>query len=329
MSAPLPAAEPHSKNSHRDPLLIHAGKGYAIMYSIWGRFRDILQRGSPLVDVNPLLLSPLDRGYREEYINLLSIEPKIADLLADRELPDLVRDLEKGRNEFRNSQVHSISNQISSWGIGVPDDKHLRGFGNDICGRLLCPSTKDWGDPIARERLQTLQADVTIDNFPRFLWEGERVDPQDMNKGFLRGELLVKALLSILIGPAAARPGGQCSGAGGYADILNMQTLTVPSLAFGAAVTRFALSAETKCRWSFSKEDMPGFNYLGFYQKITLAVGKWRDEDQRSLLMWWNRMILSHLRGGPHATQLNGAPEPGSAAALMIQQATGAIAAPH
>lgn len=46
----------------------------------------------------------------------------------------------------------------------------------------------------------------------------------------------LKVLLSILIGPAAARPGGQCSGAGGYADILNLQTLTVPSLAFGAAV---------------------------------------------------------------------------------------------
>lgn len=29
---------------------------------------------------------------------------------------------------------------------------------------------------------------------------------------------------------------GQCSGAGGYADILNMQTLTVPLLAFGAVV---------------------------------------------------------------------------------------------
>jgi hypothetical protein len=38
---------------------------------------------------------------------------------------------------------------------------------------------------------------------------------------------------------------------------------------------------------------MPGFNYLGFYQKITLAVGEWRDEDQRSLLMWWNRCVLT------------------------------------
>ena len=136
--------------------------GYAIMYSIWGRFRDILQRGSSLIDTNAVLLSPLqvparylnfettdsflggsERSYREEYINLLSIEPKMSDLLTDRPLAQLTLQMDKGRNEFRNSQVHSISNQISSWGIGVPDNKQLRGFGNDTCGRLLCPSTQD------------------------------------------------------------------------------------------------------------------------------------------------------------------------------------------
>ena len=40
----------------------------------------------------------------------------------------------------------------------------------------------------------------------------------------------------MLIGPAAARPGGQSNGVGGYADIFNMQTMTIPSLAFAAAV---------------------------------------------------------------------------------------------
>jgi len=38
----------------------------------------------------------------------------------------------------------------------------------------------------------------------------------------------------MLIGPAAARPGGQSTGAGGYADLLNLQTMTIPSLAFAA-----------------------------------------------------------------------------------------------
>ena len=109
-----------------------------------------------------------------------------------------------------------------------------------------------------REQIRTYQILVTVDDFPRFLWEGEQVDPQDMNAGFLRGELLVKVripfhvmfetysrlsltftefrqvLLSVMIGPAAARPGGKSSGVGGYADILGIHSMTIPSLAFAA-----------------------------------------------------------------------------------------------
>ena len=40
----------------------------------------------------------------------------------------------------------------------------------------------------------------------------------------------------MLIGPAAALPGGRSSGAGGYADLLNLQTMTIPSLAFAALI---------------------------------------------------------------------------------------------
>ena len=80
-------------------------------------------------------------------MNLISVEPKIPDLAANHPLTDIVVQLDKGRKEFRNSQVHSISNRIPSWGFKVPQDKQLRGFGDDVCGKLLCPSTQDWGNP--------------------------------------------------------------------------------------------------------------------------------------------------------------------------------------
>jgi hypothetical protein len=164
-----------------------------------------------------------DRTYREGYLNLLSIEPKISDLVAERPLSELTSQLDRGRNEFRNSQVHLIQEQIPSWGIGVPEDKQLRGFGNDVCGRLLCPPTQDWEDPTCvsngpplvpsgylradvithriREQIRLFRIPVTADDFPRFLWESERAYPQDMNKGFLRGELLVKVRISSFSNP--------------------------------------------------------------------------------------------------------------------------------
>jgi len=165
-----------------------------------------------------------DRAYREGYLNLLCIEPKISDLVTERPLTELTFQLDKGRNEFRNSQVHSIRDLISGWGFGIPDDGQLRGFGDDICGRLLCPSTRDWDDPTCvfndlppvpsgnlgtdimlrrtREQIRSFQIPVTADDFPKFLWEGERVTLQDMKKGFLRGELLVKVRLFFHLGLA-------------------------------------------------------------------------------------------------------------------------------
>jgi len=293
------------------------------MYSVWARFRDILQYGaqlSKLPENSVVLLSELNRGYREQYITRVSIEPKIEDMLPDHLLDVLARQLDRGRNEFRNSQVHSITTQISGWGIGVPDEKRLRGFGNDVCGKLLCPSTQDWENLVTRDRIRNFEIPVTTDDFPKFLWEGGRVDSRNMNKGFLRGELLVKVLLCIMIGPAAARPGGQSSGVRGYADLLHLHTLTVPSLAFAATVARSALSADSKCRWTF-KSGIPGFNNLGFYQQIISTVKSWKDDDQQSLLTWWNKAILSHVHGGHHSTVFKNTPTAGSAAALMMEQA--------
>lgn len=88
-----------------------------------------------------------DGAYREGYLNLLSIEPKISDLVTDRPLAEIASQLDKGRSEFRNSEICVINDKISRWGFGVPEDKHLRGFGNDVCGRLMCPSTQDWENP--------------------------------------------------------------------------------------------------------------------------------------------------------------------------------------
>ena len=89
-----------------------------------------------------------DHSYQAEYINLVSIEPKIPDLVAEHPPAELALQMDKGRNEFRNSQVHLIHDWISSWGIGVPEAKQLQGFGNDVCGQLLCPPNLDQEDPM-------------------------------------------------------------------------------------------------------------------------------------------------------------------------------------
>lgn len=172
---------------------------------------------------------------------------------------------------------------------------------------------------IVQQHIQSFQITVGHDDFPCFLWEDERADPRDTNKGFLRGKILVKVLLTMLIGPSAARPGSQSSGAGGYADLLNLQTMTVPSLAFAAVIARYALSAESKCIW-VRERNAPGFNNLVFYKRILSTVEAWGEDDRSSLIAWWNRAILSRLHGGVHSSALGDAPAPGSVAAAMLRQ---------
>lgn len=66
-----------------------------------------------------------------------------------------------------------------------------------------------------------------------------------------------QALLAILIGPSAARPGGKSSGAGGYADVFNLKTITVPSLAFAATIVVFLSGTDfTLISFDFFRHDM-------------------------------------------------------------------------
>ena len=54
-------------------------------------------------------------------------------------------------------------------------------------------------------------------------------------------------MLSILLGPGVAQT-GEGSGAGGYADLFNMRTITVPAIAFGAAVVSTSTSTRPQVR---------------------------------------------------------------------------------
>ena len=85
---------------------------------------------------------------RDEYRNLLSVEPRIPDILTRVPLLDAARILRDGREAFRASQTHSIATNIPLWPTGytVPSKKVFRGFMDDICGQLLCPPEHDWDD---------------------------------------------------------------------------------------------------------------------------------------------------------------------------------------
>lgn len=90
-----------------------------------------------------------DRELREDYQNLLSVEPRLADVLSRKPNDEAARLLTKGRDSLRNSEVHKVGKEISSWPTGytIPGSKDLRGVTDDVCGKLLCPPSHNWNDP--------------------------------------------------------------------------------------------------------------------------------------------------------------------------------------
>jgi hypothetical protein len=54
----------------------------------------------------------------------------------------------------------------------------------------------DAGLDRTRDGIRAFRIPVTHNDFPRFLWENERVNEEDMKKGFLRGQVLVKVCFS-------------------------------------------------------------------------------------------------------------------------------------
>ena len=117
----------------------------------------------------------------------------------------------------------------------------------------------------------------------------------------------------MLLGPSVALT-GEGTGAGSYADKFNMQSITVPTIAFAAAVVssrasmhlnhhqwpftnpffqaHHALIADSKFTWTSSTT---GFNYLNFYGMVIRTILGWSQIDRTQLIQWWNRYVLSRV----------------------------------
>ncbi|KAG1838894.1 hypothetical protein F4604DRAFT_1597725, partial [Suillus subluteus] len=85
-------------------------------------------------------------------------------------------------------------------------DKYGHGFYHDVTGRLLCPVDYNWNDAIVQEAIRSYHPDyrVTSYSWPSFLYKDGQYDATNPTKGFLKGELLVKAVKHIFTSPSSA-----------------------------------------------------------------------------------------------------------------------------
>jgi hypothetical protein len=90
----------------------------------------------------------------EEYAQMLKMVD-FRDVINRLGFAELFVQLRQGADAARGDDTSKLKALVSEWvnrefkpdPLVDPDDKHSRGFSNDACGRLLCPSELDWNNP--------------------------------------------------------------------------------------------------------------------------------------------------------------------------------------
>ncbi|KAG2092539.1 hypothetical protein BD769DRAFT_1679023 [Suillus cothurnatus] len=261
----------------------------------------------------------LQRGY----IVLAQVLPwlyaKLGQLDVD-ESQDMLRQLKRGADAARGDDTSTLKDLVASWVnqdfrpafLLKSDDKQMRGFVHDICGKLLCPSEWDWGDNKVKAGIRDRTADYIVleNSWPLFLYEKYTVNYENLEQGLFKSKILVQAFKATFTSPSSAR-GADGDGDGAdilennrrarrqlnqakvktcVASIINMRKVTPRSIAY---VVRFALSSISSWRTIDGDFDYETFwnNVVDFFEDVPGPVAQRRVNQ---LLEWWTRKVFGN-----------------------------------
>ncbi|KAH6899085.1 hypothetical protein BKA70DRAFT_1231024 [Coprinopsis sp. MPI-PUGE-AT-0042] len=288
---------PKKRPARTDPL-VHIGRHFGRTVQTFCRIQALLKEGIAIavqLDADELSEEELPEDERREYQiykRLLKLSPKLEERLytgSEQDIYHIGDMISKGSANARSDDTRALKSSIVDWitphgGVLVPplqrNVKTDRGFHHDRTGQLLCPATLDWSSPSIREDLRSGQLVPSGEQWPLFLYQDHKYDPQDPWRGLLRGPLLIKASSLSLSDHWATR----CSNS----RLHGMTSCTVPSIAYIATQVRFALSSTAV----FSRNDKITDSER-FYNSI---VGFLEDPEEhvdvKKLLVWWDRQIF-------------------------------------
>ncbi|KAG2107878.1 hypothetical protein DEU56DRAFT_746589 [Suillus clintonianus] len=238
----------------------------------------------------------LQRGYLALSQSLPWLHLKLADFEVD-ESEDMLKKIKRGADAARGDDTSTLKDLVAAWvnqdfrpsTLLRSNDKQLRGFAHDICGKLLCPAEWDWSDGRVKAGIRERTSDyiVSENSWPLFVYENYAIDDRNLEKGLFRSKLLVQAFKAIFTSPSSAR---DADGDGDGADILENNRRARRSSNDKVKV-RFALSSVSSWRTVDGDFDYAGFwnNIVDFFEDVPGPVAKHRVAK---LLEWWTRKIF-------------------------------------
>ncbi|KAG2103973.1 hypothetical protein BD769DRAFT_1361418 [Suillus cothurnatus] len=237
------------------------------------------------------------------YIVLNNVLPWFHQKASDMEHDDythMLKKLRQGADGARGDDTSKLKSLVPDWvnrelkpnPLVDPEDKFCRGFTNDACGRLLCPTELDWNDPTVKAGIRD-RVDgyvVTEMSWPAFLYAGYTADQDNLEEGLFKSKLLVQAFKAIFTSPSSAK---EVAGDGDGANIIENNRRAKKDFSGKKVKThlRFALSSVTSWRSIDGDFDYIQFWYIivDFFERPPGRVAQ-RNVDR--LLAWWTRKVF-------------------------------------
>lgn len=240
--------------------------------------------------------SPKKKALYEIFMMLLELIPGLQET-SDW---DAVRHrLERHKSAAKTEDNRAFKVSSPKWMAWNPplsrESKLGRGLSHPECSKLLCPIDVDWDDEIARNRFRVeLQPAMKATRWPALLYENYKADPNNLAKGFMRSDIMVRAAREVIFPSSVAgakddpnEPDHQ-SNRRSKADIYEMTGVTPGFLAYVAVGVRYALSSET----TFNNRGSI-FNYQRFYKDlVTYLNDPICKNDTDELIEWWNERLF-------------------------------------
>jgi len=277
------------KAGKKDPLSRYS-RHWTRTHEMWVRFGDIIDLGTNN--------EPGHLRYKTLLQELKEVCPILDVAIKKRGVPDVASAMERARNNARREDIKRLKdniNKIFRFSTPLGDAKETRGFHNLEVGELLLPPdlASRWRtDHQLRQRYQQGLEAPNVRNYGIWMYQYHTADPDNLLGGFLRSDGLVRGFHMLFHGPSAVDGRGLSARATkkGNAQLNSMYKVTVASIAYVAALLRFALDSAP----TFSVGGTHGtFDYHAFYNSlINLLTMPELQGFREELLRWWNQQVF-------------------------------------
>jgi len=218
----------------------------------------------------------------------------------------LVKKITEKMNAGRSTDSNKVKNALRKilTNIGNPKtdgelpadtgSKFDYGFHNDTTGRLLCPYTLNWDDPIVRQGLKDGSIDAKSTEHPLLAYENCKYNKldEDEEKGLFRNAATIKLAKVIFTSPSSINLDTSKSATRkGNAKLANITSMTPRTIAYAHCQLRYSLCT----RASYTIVD-GAFDLHKYYWLIVKAIEDDKDFKD-NLISYWNARVFGCAGG--------------------------------